>query len=187
MSTLRMRRERSQLLVVDLQERLAPAIEGHAGIIAAAERLVRYARCLDVPVTVSEQYPRGLGSTLAPIRAGAGNEAMTLPKVEFSCLANDALAARLRALRDAGRSQVVVAGVEAHVCVLQTVLDLLAEGFAVFVAADAVGSRRAESKVLAITRLQSAGAAIVDTEMVAFEWLERAGTPEFRDIQGLLK
>ena len=182
-----MTRPRSQLLLVDLQERLVPAIDGHEAVVRAAERLAGYARRLAVPATISEQYPKGLGSTLAPIKAAAGAEAMTLPKVEFSCVANDALAARLQALRDAGRSQVVVAGVEAHVCVLQTVLDLVAGGFEVFVAADAVGSRRRESKTLALARLGQSGAVIVDTEMVAFEWLERADTPEFRDVQALLK
>ncbi len=183
----RMRRDRSQVLLVDLQERLVPAIDGQAEIVAAAERLAKYAVRLGVPITISEQYPKGLGPTLGAVRAAAGNEAVTLAKVEFSCVANAGLAARLDALKSEGRSQVVVAGVEAHVCVLQTVLDLLGEGFEVFVAADAVGSRRAESKALALARMQGADAVIVDSEMVAFEWLERAGTPEFRDVQALLK
>lgn len=182
-----MTRERGQLLLVDLQERLVPAIAGQEGVAAAAERLARYAVRLGVPVTISEQYPKGLGQTLGAIRAAAGNEAVTLPKVAFSCLADDALAGRVRGLRDGGCAQVVVAGVEAHVCVLQTALDLVADGFEVFVAADATGSRRVESKTLALTRLASAGATIVDAEMVAFEWLARAGTAEFRDVQALLK
>jgi nicotinamidase-related amidase len=185
--TGRMQRERSQLLLVDLQERLVPAIEGHEEIVKAAARLVAYARRLGVPVTASEQYPKGLGPTLAAIKTALGNEAVTLEKVEFSCVANAGLAARLDALKSDGRSQVVVAGVEAHVCVAQTVLDLVAKGFEVFVAADAAGSRRAASRTLALTRVQSAGAVIVDSEMAAFEWLERAGTAEFRDVQALLK
>lgn len=183
----RLRRGRSQLLLVDLQERLVPVIEGHAEIVGSADRLARYAVRLGVPITISEQYPKGLGPTLGAIRAGAGNEAVTLAKVELSCVANAGLAARLEALKAEGRTQVVVSGVEAHVCVLQTVLDLVAAGFEVAVTADAVGSRRTASKALALSRMQSAGAVIVDTEMVAFEWLERAGTPEFRDVQALLK
>ncbi|MFO1171786.1 MAG: isochorismatase family protein [Hyphomicrobiaceae bacterium] len=187
MSALRMRCERSQLLLVDLQERLVPAIDSYEALAGSAERLAKYAVRLGVPVTISEQYPKGLGPTLGAIRVAAGTEAVTLAKVEFSCGANAGLAARLASLKSEGRTQVVVAGVEAHVCVLQTVLDLVAAGFDVFVAADAVGSRRAESKALALSRMQGAGAVIADSEMVAFEWLECAGTPEFRDVQALLK
>ncbi|MEZ5923885.1 MAG: hydrolase [Hyphomicrobiaceae bacterium] len=184
--TGRMRRTQSQLLVVDIQDRLLPTIDGHAQVVFAAERLIRYARRLDVPMTISEQYPRGLGPTSARLLEVAGNEAARLDKVEFSCLANPALAGHLDRIKAAGRSQIVVAGMEAHVCVLQTVLDLLTAGYEVFLVADGVGSRAALSRSLAIERMRAAGATIVDNEMVMFEWLERAGSPEFKELQKLL-
>jgi isochorismate hydrolase len=93
----------------------------------------------------------------------------------------------LGGIKSQGRSQIVVAGMEAHVCVLQTGLDLLAADYDVFVVADAVGARTAASRGLGIDRLRTAGATIVDNEMVMFEWLERAGTPEFKELQALLK
>ena len=185
--TGKLERERSQLLLIDFQERLVPAIDGHAGIVETSERLIRYARRLGVPITISEQYPKGLGPTVASLKAAAGNAATTLDKVEFSCMANAGLAACLAANRHAGRTQIVVAGVEAHVCVLQSALDFVSAGYEVFLAADAVGSRAATSRSLALDRLRSAGASIVDNEMIAFEWLERAGTPEFKELQALLK
>ena len=185
--TEKLLRARSQLLLVDLQERLIPAIQGHDAIVTTAERLIRYAKRLAVPITFSEQYPKGLGATTPRLLEAAGNEVARFGKVEFSCLANRELAAHLDNLRTQGREQVVVAGMEAHVCVLQTVLDLLDEGYEVFLAADAVGSRAASSQNLAIERIRDAGATIVDNEMVAFEWLERAGTPEFKELQALLK
>lgn len=185
--TGKLQRERSQLLLIDLQERLVPAIDGHDAVVATAERLVRYARRLSVPITISEQYPKGLGPTVIRLIEAAGNAAARLDKVEFSCLANSGLAVHLGSIQAKGRDQVVVAGVEAHVCVLQSVLDLLGGRYEVFLAADAVGSRAASSRALAIDRLRDAGATIVDNEMVMFEWLERAGTPEFKELQGLLK
>lgn len=183
----RLNRERSQLLLIDLQERLVPAIDGYAEIVAAAGRLIGYARRLGVPMTISEQYPKGLGPTIGALKQVAGNEAAILQKTAFSCLADAGLAAHLAEGQSAGRPQIVVAGVEAHVCVLQTALDLMASGYDVFLVADAVGSRRPPSKALALDRLRAEGASIVDNEMVAFEWLERAGTPEFKDVQALLK
>lgn len=184
---MRMARDLSQLLVIDMQERLLPAIAGAARIEAACVRLLSAARRLGAPVTLSEQYPRGLGPTVAPIRAAAGNEAVILEKLHFSCFADDGLRTRLAALREEGRRQIVLAGVEAHVCLTQTALDLATAGFTVHVAADGTGSRSEESRALALARLRDAGCVIVDSEMVLFEWLERAGTPEFKALQSLVK
>lgn len=182
-----MRRGHSQLLVIDVQDRLLTTIDGHERVVFAAERLIRYARRLDVPITISEQYPKGLGPTTSRLLEAAGNEAVRLDKVEFSCLASPGLATHLGKVKAQGRDQIVVAGMEAHVCVLQSVLDLLEEGYEVYLVADAVGSRAATSRDLAISRMRDCGANIVDNEMVMFEWLERAGTPEFKELQGLLK
>ena len=108
-------------------------------------------------------------------------------KLEFSCLRSEPLRERLHELRRQGRPQVVIGGIEAHVCVLQTAIDLEAQGFEAFVVADAIGSRSKVNRKLAMNRLMNAGVDVVDSEMVLFEWLERAGTPEFKDIQALIK
>ncbi|MEM9592506.1 MAG: isochorismatase family protein, partial [Pseudomonadota bacterium] len=108
-------------------------------------------------------------------------------KTEFSCMRNEMLRDRLHALRRDGRSQVVIGGVEAHVCVTQTALDIESQGFEAFVVADAVGSRSKASSKLALSRLQKSNVDIVDSEMVLFEWMERAGTPEFKALHALVK
>ncbi len=177
-------RRQSQLLLIDMQERLLPAIDGAPAVQEGCRRLAEAARLLGIPITQSEQYPKGLGSTVAAL---TGNGAAVLDKVEFSCLGNPALRDHLWQHRAAGRQHVVIGGVEAHVCVLQTALDLVGEGADVFVVADAVGSRNPVSRDRALSRLMQAGATIVDVEMVIFEWLERAGTPEFKALQALVK
>ncbi|MEL6375321.1 MAG: isochorismatase family protein [Pseudomonadota bacterium] len=150
-------------------------------------RLLGYARRLEVPGTVSEHYPSGLGSTVAPLREIADTVMPQLEKITFSAWAAAAIRDRLSTLREDGRDQVVVAGMEAHVCVCQTALDLIAQDFNVYVVADAVGSRASATCDHAVARMRDAGAAIVSQEMVAFEWLERGDTPEFKDLLGLIK
>ncbi len=180
-------RDRSQLLVIDVQDKLLAAITGKDRVVERCVRLVRAARVLNVPITLSEQYPEGLGPTAGPIREAAANSGFVINKVEFSCLRNEPLRDRLHELRRQGRPQVVIAGTEAHVCVLQTAIELEGHGFEAFVVADAIGSRTRGSRKLAVTRLLKEGADVVDSEMVVFEWLERAGTPEFKKLQGLIK
>ena len=180
-------RDKSQLLIVDVQDKLLGAISGKDRVVERCVRLVRAARLLGLPITVSEQYPQGLGPTVDPIREAYGNAGFIVDKVEFSCLRSGSLRDRLHELRRQGRSQVVIGGIEAHVCVLQTAIDLEAQGFEAFVVADAIGSRSKTSRKLAIERLERAGADVVDSEMVMFEWLERAGTPEFKELQALIK
>ena len=184
---MRMQRDRSQLLIVDLQEKVAPPIQNIAGVTEVCCRLVQIAQRLDVPVTLSEHYPKGLGPTVAALRGILSPEAEILEKVTFSCLLDPALHKRFDSLRDNGRGQVIVAGIEAHVCVGQTALDLISEGYEVFLVADGVSSRMPESRELSLQRVRQAGGWIIDSEMVLFEWLERAGTPEFKDLLHLLK
>jgi isochorismate hydrolase len=182
-----LRRARSQLLLVDIQEKLAPAVAGLEALVAKVRMLAAAAKRLDIPITISEQYPKGLGPTLAAVREAAGNAGETFAKVHFSCIEDAALAARFASLRAAGRDQLVIAGMEAHVCVAQTALGAVREGYETFVAADAVSSRSISSKELALERLRAAGCGVIDAEMALFEWLEQAGTPEFRDLQQLIK
>lgn len=168
----------SCLLVVDVQERLVPAIHDGERVVRNTAWLMQIARELAVPVLMSEQYPRGLGHTVTELR-GLVPADEVMEKIHFSCAAAPECMPRIAAT---GRSQVVVAGIEAHVCVLQTALGLVAGGHQVYVVADAVSSRRAEDVELALARMRADGVRIVCREMVAFEWLHRAGTDPFRDV-----
>lgn len=167
----------SQLLVIDLQARLMPAIHEGAGVVANAGRVLSAARRLAVPVTFTEQNPRGLGATLREL-APIADEAV-LSKKCFD-------AGRSGDLPDTGRDFVVL-GCEAHVCVLQTVLGLSHRGHGVSVVADATGSRRAASRDAALMRMARHGVEVVTTEMVLFEWLGSAEHPAFREITALIK
>lgn len=169
----------SCLLVVDIQERLAPVIHDSDRIIDNAEWLIRLAREVDLPVRLTEQYPQGLGPTVARVRSQVLDDEV-LEKVHFSCMESDTIRREFAGL---GRRQVVVAGTEAHVCVLQSALGLLRDGYDVFLVADAVSSRSPRDAELALERMRDAGAKIVTREMVAFEWLRRADTDLFRRIQ----
>lgn len=178
-------RDASVLVVVDVQERLAPVIHGREGLLARVELLVAAAGLLGVPVLVSEQYPQGLGRTVEAVRRALPAGTIPVEKTEFSCAPVPEFAARLAAL---GRTQVVLAGMETHVCVAQTALDLRSrDGGSVWVAADATGSRRPEDARIALERLRAAGVGITTAEAVVFEWLRRAGTPEFKAMQARLK
>lgn len=173
----------SCLLVVDVQARLLPNMTAPDAVVANTAVLIKAAQRLGVPVLVSEQYPRGLGRTV-PELAGLVAEAQTVEKVHFSCVAEEGFARRFR---DLDRRQAVVAGVEAHVCVLQTVLDLLDAGTETFVVEDASSSRTVRNHAAAMQRMREAGAHVVTTEMAVFEWLAKAGTPEFRELSALIK
>ena len=182
-----MRRKKAHLLIVDVQEKLAPHVAGSAEIIANCGRLMRYARRLGVPITVTEHYPQGIGGTVPALIEQAGNDAERLEKITFSSWRQKRIRERIAELADDGRTQVVVAGMEAHVCVAQTVLDLLKVELDVFLVVDAVGSRQDETRRIAVERMARAGAHVVAHEMVAFEWLERGDTAEFKDVLAMLK
>ncbi len=169
--------QKSSLLVIDIQEKLLPAIDDWQRTLDAVIWLTQLAKRVGVPVMASEQYPKGLGHT-HPDLAVEFSTGSVATKMYFSCVPEGCLSA----LPGNEREQVVVCGTEAHVCVLQTVLDLLAAGKKVFVVADAVGSRTPENKEMALQRMRQNGAEIVSGEMVAFEWLRMAGTPLFREV-----
>ena len=186
------RRDDSLLLLVDLQEKLAPAIFDSEQVIANSVRLLEGARQLGVPAFVSEQYVRGLGPSVAAIRHAATMETTAGPRVDahffekthFSCAAEPGVIDMLRAAR---RPQVILTGTEAHVCVLQTACGLLGAGFEVFLVADATSSRTPENRSAAIERMRAADIQVVTSEMVLFEWLHAAGTDEFRRLLPLIK
>lgn len=171
--------ESSLLLLIDFQTRLAPAVAGAAAAIANARRLAEGARLLGAEILVTEQNPEKLGATAPELAEFA---AAPLSKMSFSALA----APGFPRDRLEGRT-IVVAGFETHVCVLQTVLDLLTEGRRTLVVADAVGSRDPANREAALRRLERRGAEIVTTEMALFEWLGSAEHPRFREISRLVK
>lgn len=175
--------ERSLLLLVDVQERLAPAVAGADACVERCRRLIQAALLLDVPILATEQYPSGLGHLL-PALADLLEPERVFAKTSFSAAAEPAIAAALAAL---GRDQVVVCGMEAHVCVLQTALGLGDGGYLPVVAADAVASRDPANRDLGLARLGANGVEIASSEMVMFEWLGRAGNPRFRAVLPLIK
>lgn len=172
-------REDTTLLLIDFQTKLMPAIESGASVIANARRLLTAADMFEVPILLTEQNAPGLGPTIPELRH---NRASIVQKMTFdACSTPGFLGALL------GRSDLIVAGCETHVCVLQTVLGLLAAQRRVFIVRDALGSRRAESKETAIRRMQLNGAEVVTTEMVVFEWLATAEDARLRDVLALVK
>lgn len=173
-------RATSQLLVVDLQERLMPVIADGSAVVATARRLVEAARLLGVPVAFTEQNPRGLGGTVAGLSTAG---ATVFEKATFDATRQPGFAEILAS----DRPEVVVCGCEAHVCVLQTVLGLLSAGRRVRVVADAVGSRAPANRAAALERMARQGAEIMTFEMVAFEWLGSAEDPAFKAFLALIK
>ncbi len=167
--------QRSQLLVVDLQEKLLPVIFDHERLLSNVLWLIRAAQKIGVPVAALEQYPNGLGRIVGDVRDLLPEGAIA-QKVRFSAVAAECLAS----LPGADRPQVVLIGIETHVCLLQTALELILEGKYVYVVADAVGSRHAADRDCALARMRQEGVRIVSREMVVFEWLAEAGTPLFR-------
>ncbi|MFI4876016.1 MAG: hydrolase [Blastopirellula sp. JB062] len=176
-----MSRRDTALLLIDLQERLLPVIERGAAIIENAERLILTAQIFEMPILATEQYPKGLGPTVQPIRQLLGD----LPeKLTFSACGVSNL---LADLPSRGVHKLLLAGVEAHVCVQQTALDLLSAGFDVYIAVDAIGSRFDSDKEIALRRLEAAGAVLTTTEATMFEWCERADDPQFKQVSRLVR
>lgn len=178
-------RHDSRLLIVDMQEKLLAAIPQAEQLTGNCIKLARGARLFDIPAVATEQYPRGLGSTVAPLSTLLVERP---EKLRFSCAEVLAwgTAAEPADTTLGDRVKIVLAGIEAHVCVLQTAFDLLASGFLVYIVADAVGSRHELDWRFALERLATGGAIITTTEAVLFEWCEAAGTEEFKQISRLV-
>ena len=170
-----LKKENSCLVLVDVQEKLTPYVLGSEKLVARCEWLLRLAVELDVPPVISEQYPSGLGVTVEPLR----HFGKALDKVHFSCWGNGAFVKQLQQLK---KKQIVLIGIETHVCVLQTALQLLEAGYQVFVVVDAVASRHELDHHYGLKRIKQSGGFLVTSEMVFFEWVEKAGTPEFKAL-----
>jgi nicotinamidase-related amidase len=177
---LRLDRGRAALVVVDVQEAFRNVIPGFGGIAGKVATLVRGARELGVPVLVTEQYPRGLGPTVPEVADHLPSPPRPFEKLRFS-------ASEAEGFDLGGRDQALVCGIEAHVCVAQTALDLIDAGVEVELAADAVGSRGEVDRDLALRRLERAGAVLTTVEAALFELLRGADAPEFKRVQELVK
>jgi nicotinamidase-related amidase len=182
-SMMRLERNDALLVLVDVQERLLPVIDGRDRILENMIRLVQACRILGVPALMTEQYVKGLGPTVPSLR-GALDEEPPVEKLTFSAVGEPAFVERLRTL---SRRHVILAGIEAHVCVYQTARDLLRDDYTVTLVADAVSSRTAANRELAVQRMVQEGVQLSSTEMVVFELMGRAGSDEFREVAKLVK
>lgn len=175
--------EKSVLLVIDIQERILPVIHQHEMVVENTIKLIKGFKVLGLPIFHTEQYPKGLGPTVSAIQDELEkNEA--IQKLTFSCSGATELFDKLK---KQNLHQVVICGIESHVCVQQTVLDLLANGFQVNVAADAVSSRRIKDYEIALSRMTKHGAEVTTAEAIMFELLNVCGTDEFKQISRIIK
>ncbi|WP_437200735.1 hydrolase [Planctomicrobium sp. SH664] len=172
----------SRLLILDMQERLLPVMTGLDRMIDRCVKLVQGSQLFEIPVSATEQYPKGLGPTVPPL---AGLIPHRPEKLRFSAV--EALDWSGEGKSAGARHQIVIAGIETHVCVLQTAFDLLARGFDVYVVADATGSRNPTDHELGLKRLADGGVRLVTSEMVLMEWCEVAGSERFKAISRLVK
>ena len=167
------------LLIIDIQEKLTPTTDSPREVITNSCKLVELAKALKVPFIINEQYPKGLGPTMADIRQVAGEDADYIEKITFSS-AKDTKT--MQAIKKSQKKQIIIAGIETHVCVTQTALDLKAEGYEVFLVADACSSREREQNIFGLQRMLQNNIQIVTFEMVFFELFQKAGTPEFKEL-----
>jgi nicotinamidase-related amidase len=180
---VRLNRNQSFLLVIDIQTRLAPAVHENQKVTARSIALVRVARLLGVPIVATEHCPERIGPIVPELRSLLADDEI-VSKKHFSCADDPAILARLKAL---GRSQAVVAGMEAHVCAMQAALGLAEHGFAPLFAGDAAGSRHVADHAAALSRLRGEGIGIGSAEMAMFEWLGHADHAAFRDVLAIVK
>jgi nicotinamidase-related amidase len=177
-----LKKSKTAFIIIDVQERLMPVVFNNTEVFENVNRLIEGSKILGVPLLITEQYPKGLGKTSAEVNIPEGQE--VIEKVCFSCLLCDPVNEKLKTL---GIEQLVLAGVESHICVLKTALDALNSGLKVHVVADAVSSRKEYSKQIALERMRQAGAFIATTEMVLFQLMDGAGTEEFKQISKLIR
>jgi nicotinamidase-related amidase len=183
MSDWRLSPQNAALVVVDIQEKLMAAMSRRAEVVAGADKLLRAARALNLPALVTLQYAKGLGPPCAELTEAATG-APTFEKMTFSCCGVDAFQ---NAVKDLRRQRIVLCGVETHVCVLQTAIDLMNDGYFVYVCADAICSRRDTDRDVALERMRDCGAVITTVESAIFEMLREAGTDQFKACRSLFK
>lgn len=171
------------IVAIDLQEKLLPTIKHADRVVARTARLLKFARELQIPVLWTEQYPKGLGPTVSEI-AQPLEGVQPIDKTVFGCMGHPRFEG---ALSDLGCRQLILTGIEGHICVMQTALGALNKGYEVYVVRDAVGSSEDEELEAGLERMEKSGATIVTTQMAMFELLGEAGTPQFKRVLPLLK
>lgn len=174
--------EDSMLLVVDIQEKILPAMHEWEEVLKNCLTLIRGAAALKLPVVITQQYPRGLGNTLEEV-TGLTPEAKIFDKTSFSCLTTEVAGE----LKNLGKKHIIICGIESHVCVLQTIIDLVKNGYQPVLVADCVSSRKKTDLKFAVRRAQAEGATITTYESVLFELMGSAKHPEFREISKIIK
>ena len=177
-------RERACLVVVDVQTRLLGSIHEADVTVEQIRKAIRGFRIVGAPVLVTEQYRKGLGETEPTIAAAVGDATEPIEKMSFSCAAHPPF---LDQLAESGRTQVVLCGIEAHVCVLQTAVQLVSRGYETYVLADAVSSRTPRNVEIALRRMEQSGVRHTSVEMSVFEMLHLCGTPEFKEWLAVIK
>src|SRR5690349_739068 len=179
-----LRPDECALAVIDIQEKLLPSMWEKERMARNSQLLIRMAKALNVPVLVSTQYAKGLGSTIPEI-ASVLPDISVIDKLEFGCFGNEAYCSAVNKMAD--RNTLLLCGMETHICVLQTALGALNQGLNVHVAADAVSSRTELNWKLGLNRMQAAGAVVSSTEMMIYELLGKSGTPAFKEMLKHLK
>lgn len=178
-----LRKDDTLLAIVDIQTKLLNVIFEKERVLSSCSKLIRAAKILQIPIIMTEQYPKGMGPT-DPEILKLLQDTEAIEKLHFSCCGAEDFNKKIKSL---GKKQIVVIGIEAHVCVLQTVHDLLRRGSSVYVPYDAVSSRKESDYKNALDRMRQAGAVIGSVESAVFELLEKAGTPVFKEISKIIK
>jgi nicotinamidase-related amidase len=176
-------RKNTALVIVDIQEKLLPYVIDKEKVVENVQMLIKFADIMSIPIILTEHYPKGLGTTVPEI-ANVLKDYAPLEKVIFSCCGAKGFTSRLKEL---GVSRIMIAGIESHICVEQTTLDVMHAGFEVHVIADAISSRTKENKKIGIKKMRQFGAVISSTEMAMYEIMERADTKEFKEVLKLVK
>ncbi|NLM04023.1 MAG: hydrolase [Clostridiales bacterium] len=177
-----LRKEDSVILIIDIQERLVPAMEDGQRVIDNTNILMTLAKGLEMPILVTEQYPKGLGPTVSEIRENL-DKPLIYEKTSFTAYTDDIA----ESLKKLGRKKVIITGMETHVCVFQTIRDLIADGYEVFLVKDAVCSRTKENYNNALDMMKTIGAFVTNTESVLFDLMKESGSPIFKKISKLIK
>ena len=176
-------RDETALIIIDVQEKLFERVEDGDRIADSICKLIRFANILGIPIILTEQYPEGLGPTIHRIRELIPN-VKPIEKIEFSCMASREFRRRLSEINV---KNLVLTGIEAHICVAQTAIEAITSGYKVYVVYDAISSRHRDDKAIAIERMKQHGVYMVTSEMLMYEVLRRAGTPEFKEILKLVR
>ena len=176
--------DESLLLIIDIQDKLVRACAHSESIVKKSAIIGEAARILSIPAVVTEQYPQGLGETVEPLKSALGNSAHYVEKTSFSALREDGFKEKLASL---GKKQIILCGIETHICVYQTCAELLAEGYEVYVAKDVTSSRHEYEYNTGLGLMKSDGAKLTCVETVLFEWLGTSKHPNFKEVQKLIK